>query len=578
MSLVEVASVLEILASVPLTYIDGSTKEALIYHSTEGGTLTLWSVDPRTSSKFKITPGPVEQVAEPRHDSNTVFYTKDVAKGAELHKVYRADALAGKESLAVDTPPMRVEGLATDGGMVAFTGATKDEMALYTSESGSWERRQRVHPSAVLSDASRDLLVGSGNLAGDARSYELFVFDLSANELREYTPKKGSVNKYPKVRGERILFESDYTGKNRLHVYDVETKEVSVAPCAFHDYLSYDAAEHPYFGWTDTGEIWFVGKRDGEARAFVSGKEIPTPPGYLWGLALMGNKAYVSHTTVVQPMRVMEVDRETGGSKVVVDNPPPAALAQKLGRARFIRYNSFDGRSIPALVVDHGSPRRTIVYVHGGPWAENENTWGIIMGSIVASGYNLIAPNFRGSTGYGEDYRNLDIGDPGGGDLQDVVYAARWALQNNLATETAIMGGSYGGYATLLALGKEPLLWSCGVAIAPVADWKEMHEHGDALYRDFVEELFDRKMELLPERSPSTYVKNVKRPVCIITSQNDSRTPIGPVLKYVVELANQSAAFELHTVPDLGHKIGTTRGLIDILYPGILFLQRRFPA
>src|SRR6266699_6051479 len=87
------------------------------------------------------------------------------------------------------------------------------------------------------------------------------------------------------------------------------------------------------------------------------------------------------------------------------------------------------------------------------------------------------------------------------------------------------MGYSYGGYMTLMALGKEPELFSCGVAGAPVADWKEMHETSDALYRGFIEELFDNKLELLSDRSPITYVEHVRRPVCIIASQNDSRNP-----------------------------------------------------
>ena len=140
------------------------------------------------------------------------------------------------------------------------------------------------------------------------------------------------------------------------------------------------------------------------------------------------------------------------------------------------------------------------------------------------------------------------------------------------------MGYSYGGYMTLLALGKEPEVWACGVAGAPVADWKEMYGLSDALYKEFIEELFDRKMELLAERSPITYAKIVKRPVCIITSQNDSRTPIKPVLRYAMELANLAGTFELHALPDMGHNVGSTQGLIDILLPGLAFLHKQFPA
>ena len=580
-SLAETVKALETLVKIPFQYLIGSTKDRLICLSNEGGAFALWSVDPASGLKSRITPGPVEQSATPRHDANSVFYTKDMAKGAELHKVFMADALGeANETLAVDAPPMRIEGLANAGTMVAFTGATKEEMAVYTSKSGSLEKRMKLDSFAFVTDVNHTYIVGYGVLAKNPRSSEIFLFDMVRNKQAVYTPKTGSVNKTPLLRESRVLFESDHTGKNRLHVYDIETGDIAAAPASTEDYLHYDPTEHPYYGWTDDGRVWFVGKKDGEAKAFVDGDEVPTPPGFLWGFALLNGRAYASHTTVVQPMKVLEVDRQTGRSRVVLDNPLPPGMAERLGQSRFIRYESFDGRSIPALVVDHGTgvPRRTITYVHGGPWADVVNSWGVFIGSLAMVGYNVIAPNYRGSTGYGEDYRNLDIGDPGGGDLKDVASAALWAKQSRLATELAILGYSYGGYTTLLALGKEPELWACGVAGAPIADWKESYDLSDAEYRDFAKILFDNKMELFEERSPITCVKNVRRPLCIISSQNDSRTPMKPVLKYAMALLNQRGKFELHSVPDMGHVVRTTQDVMDIVLPVITFLDKQFPA
>jgi dipeptidyl aminopeptidase/acylaminoacyl peptidase len=105
-----------------------------------------------------------------------------------------------------------------------------------------------------------------------------------------------------------------------------------------------------------------------------------------------------------------------------------------------------------------------------------------------------------------------------------------------------------------------------------------MHEVSDALYREFIEVLFDRKLDLLLDRSPITYAKNVKKPVCIIASQNDSRTPIKPVLRYTMELTNNSGTFELHSMPDMGHTTRSAQDLVDILAPGIVFLQKQFPV
>lgn len=574
----EIARMIEIMTKIPVSFSIGSTRDRLVYHSTEGGSFTLWSVDPATGSKLRLIPGPVEQFALPKHDSNLVYFTKDVSKGAELHKVYVTDAILGGETLAVDPPPVRIEGLASQGKFVAFTGANKDEMAIYTATSEVPERRQRVPPLTAVTDTTKEYVGGWGSLAKNPRSSELFIFDLSTSKYSEYTPKIGSMNKVPKLWGSQLLFESDYTGRNSLHVYDIESGQMTAAPTGSKDYLSHNATEYPNYGWTDDGKIWFLGKKDGESKAFIDGREVPTPQGFLYGMALHGGKAYVIHTSVVQPTKVVEADPQNGKNRVIVDNPPSADILRRLGKGRLARFQSFDGRIITALVVDHGSPKPTVVLVHGGPWSEYPNTWGPIICSIAVSGYNVIAPNYRGSTGYGEEFRKLDIGDPGGADLQDVVSTAKWAKENDLATEVAIMGYSYGGYMTLLALGREPETFSCGVAGAPVADWKEMHEVSDALYRGFIEELFDNKLELLTDRSPITYAKNVSKPVCIITSQNDSRTPLNPVLRYATELAAKSGTFELHVQPDQGHVTGSTQALVDIILPAVNFLQRQFPS
>ena len=582
MGVSDTVKALEVLAKVPINYLVGSTKDRVVYLSNEGGMYTLWSLDTSNGSRHRVTNGPValpEHVALPRHDTNNVFYIKDTAKGRELHLLYRADSVRGDESVAVDMSPMRIEGLGMWGGEVAFTGSTKDEIAIYAAKSGRIERRAKFDTYAFVTDFNGAFIVGAGTLAKNPRSQELFIFDTATGGLNQFTPRPGSVNKPAFLNGPKVLFESDCTGKNELHVHNIETGETERVPMGSQDHDSYGAIEHQYYGWTDAGKVWCIGKREGEARAFVDGKEIPTPRGFLWGLAMSGGRVYVAHTTVAQPIRILEIEPESGRSKVILDNPLPEDLGAKLGSGHFIRFVSFDGREIPALVVDDGTgtPRRTVTLVHGGPWGEYLNSWGPIINSVVLGGYNVIAPNYRGSTGYGEEFRTLDIGDPGGGDLQDIAASARWALKNGIATEVAIVGYSYGGYSTLLALGKEPELWACGVAGAPIADWKQMYELSDAVYRQFAEVLFGQKLELFDERSPITYVKNVTRPVCILSSQNDSRTPLPPVLRYVTNLQDQGGTFELHVVPDMGHLMVTTQDMMDIVYPMVAFLHKRFP-
>ena len=232
---------------------------------------------------------------------------------------------------------------------------------------------------------------------------------------------------------------------------------------------------------------------------------------------------------------------------------------------------------VPTYIVEARGekPGPTIVYVHGGPWSEVYDYWNVLINGLSIMGYHVVAPNFRGSTGYGEEYRLMDIGDPGGGDLEDVASAAKWAKEKGLASKTAVMGYSYGGYMTYLALGRKPELWDAGVAGAGIVDWVEMYGLSDALFKKFIETLFNGyNEELMRERSPITYVDNVRAPLCIIHPQNDTRTPLKPILRYIEKLLEKKNTFEVHVIPDMGHMVKTVDDIVKILLPAILFLDK----
>ncbi|BBG26119.1 Acylamino-acid-releasing enzyme [Sulfuracidifex tepidarius] len=128
---------------------------------------------------------------------------------------------------------------------------------------------------------------------------------------------------------------------------------------------------------------------------------------------------------------------------------------------------------------------------------------------------------------------------------------------------------------TLLALGKAPDKWDFGVAGASVTDWIEMYDLSDSFFKGFIEVLFmGKNLELMKDRSPITYVNNVRSPICIIHSQNDSRTPLIPVLKYIQKLQENKKTFYLHVIPNLGHTIYRKDDAVDIVLPALIFLKK----
>ena len=146
---------------------------------------------------------------------------------------------------------------------------------------------------------------------------------------------------------------------------------------------------------------------------------------------------------------------------------------------QLVHYPSKDGKwTISAFVyVPYNLPRKAehpaIVYVHGGPTAQTMNTFNRFVQYMANQGYIVIAPNYRGSTGYGKEFQHANLFDMGGGDLQDVLAAADWIKQTGYVDpkKLILMGGSYGGYMTMMGVTKAPELWAAGVPIVPFVNW-----------------------------------------------------------------------------------------------------------
>src|SRR5437870_9156822 len=138
-----------------------------------------------------------------------------------------------------------------------------------------------------------------------------------------------------------------------------------------------------------------------------------------------------------------------------------------------VHYPSRDGKwTISAFVyMPYNLPRQpvspAIVYVHGGPTSQTVNSFNRIVQYQVNQGYIVIAPNYRGSTGYGKEFQQANLFDMGGGDLQDVLAAADWIKQTGYVDpkKLILMGGSYGGCTAKTGANQAPTLWGAGARI-----------------------------------------------------------------------------------------------------------------
>lgn len=567
----------EEIVKIPRYFVVGYTHGKLVYGAAEE-TVNLRLLDLASGSRRKLAEN-VYGVANITPKSPLIVFTRDVGKGREQHRVYITDVEKCMERAVPYIEPRRITGMCFDGETIALSAASKEAVELWTVKpDGSAERIYKTANRLFASSVDRNRIVGFGTLKGDPKASELFIYELNSGEFKVYTPREGSTNRSPKLHGDRVLFTTTAFGGEELLVYRLEEGELEKPRFTHKDYEKFMFTGYLAFNWFGDGKIWFIGKRDGRTKAFVDGKLLPLPKGFTSGLTVVDeSRVYVTWSSLTSPNRIYEVDLNKGEVKVLMRTKLSEAVKTRLGGVKFFKYRSFDGLEIPSFLVEStaaSKPGPTVVYVHGGPWSEVVDRWSVLIASLVVCGYYVVAPNFRGSTGYGEKFRRMNIGDPGGGDLMDVAYAARWARETGLSSKIAIMGYSYGGFMTFLATVKQPSLWDAGVAGAGIVDWAEMYELGDALFKRFIDILFDGKRGLWKDRSASYFAENLKAPLCIIHPQNDTRTPLKPVLKYVLKLLELGKTFELHVLPDTGHLVTRLEDAIKLLFPTAIFLEK----
>lgn len=242
----------------------------------------------------------------------------------------------------------------------------------------------------------------------------------------------------------------------------------------------------------------------------------------------------------IQPTLYLLFNRATrkftrlGAQRPDVDAKHQSALDLQWLKAR-------DGRALPTWVsLPKGSSGKnlpTVVLVHGGPWIKNTSwRWDAEVQFLNALGYAVVQPQFRGTLGLGSDHFTASWRQWGRTMQDDVSDATRWAVAEGIADprRIALMGASYGGYATLMGLAREPELYRCGVAWLAVTDLDLMYgahwsDTSDAHKRYGMPRLVgDRVRDAadLKANSPITLAAKIRQPLMLAHGDHDQRVPV----------------------------------------------------
>ncbi|MEM2223951.1 MAG: alpha/beta fold hydrolase [Acidilobaceae archaeon] len=273
--------------------------------------------------------------------------------------------------------------------------------------------------------------------------------------------------------------------------------------------------------------------------------------------------AYIKSSSTTPSMLVVD-------GKIVIDTTPRELRGRLVG-VHIVSYHSFDGLPIEAVVFKPTEWNRdTVIYIHGGPDAHIYDTWCSLCQLLALHGYIVIAPNYRGSTGYGRRFLHLNDKDLGGGDLRDIIEA--WRLAKNMGSRKVyVLGASYGGYLTALALVKEPEIWDGGVAIVGFYNWYTEYEREADYLKSY--DAIKMNPNLFYDRSPIFHIDKVKSPILLIHGANDPRCPVYEVEQLVEKLRVYGKKYKIKIYEDEGHSIRKEVNRIDMYRRIVSFLN-----
>jgi dipeptidyl aminopeptidase/acylaminoacyl peptidase len=584
---------------------DGKT---IVFSTNISGRYNLWTVPAPGGWPVQLAVSEQRQFAPTwSPDGRWIAYQSDY-DGNEQWDLFLVSPFNGDVVNLTNTPSISEESPAwsPDGRYLAYTVKPKtssvyeiDVMEVATRQvrhltSGTAKDRFNVGP-VWSRDGKRIAYTQAHAKPTDS---DIFVADLATGRSTNVTPHTGehlySASDWS-PDGKKLLITSDAgNGYQNVGLLDVGAREIK--------WLTQDKWEIAGGNFSRDGKaVTFTANVDGNTDIFRhdlgSGRTEPLPlakgvnqlGGSESAFSLDGSRLLYMHTGPDAPGDAWAYEFATGSSRQVTNSLCAGLRSEYMVQPFLVHYPSRDGKwQISAFVyvpynVERDGRSPAVVYVHGGPTAQTVNSFNRGVQYLVNQGYFVIAPNYRGSTGYGKEFQDADLFDMGGKDLQDVLAAADWMTKTGYIdpAKLVILGGSYGGYMTMMAVTKAPEVWGAGVAIVPFVNYFTEVQNEDPALREFdLATMGDpvKNKALWEDRSPINFVDRIKAPLLIQAGGHDPRCPRSEAQQVVEAIKKRGGVVELKVYEDEGHGFSRIENQIDSWKRIADFLQAHVPA
>jgi dipeptidyl aminopeptidase/acylaminoacyl peptidase len=326
------------------------------------------------------------------------------------------------------------------------------------------------------------------------------------------------------------------------------------------------------------GALAFTVNEDGYSRLMIWKNEedaprpVTIPKSVIGGLAWStgGDKLVLTLSSSRTNPDIWILDVTTGSLRRLTKSSTCGIPESEFVDAELVRYKSFDGLSIPAFLYKPSGEgqRPLLLYLHGGPESQFRPGFSPLIQFFIRLGFAVIAPNFRGSTGYGRRFTHLDDVRKRMDTVKDSVAAVAEAqrLTPIDPEEVVAWGGSYGGFMVLACLYAYPDMWAAGVDIVGISNfvtflnntgpWRRklrIAEYGDP----------EKDREFLESISPNNNAHLIRAPLFMIHGRNDPRVPIGEAGQIMQTMQNLGRESHLIAFDDEGHGLVKLQNRIE---------------
>ena len=321
-------------------------------------------------------------------------------------------------------------------------------------------------------------------------------------------------------------------------------------------------------------DIYLYDFSTGKSTALPIARGVNEPAGGHYAFSPDGSRLLYYHNGPTAPADLWVYHVASGKSQQITHSLVGGIRSEDLVEPLLVHYPSRDGKwTISAfLYVPYNMARNgknaAVVYIHGGPTSQTMNSFNRFIQFATNQGYMVLAPNYRGSTGYGKEFQQANLFDMGGGDLQDILAGVDWIKQTGHLDpkKIAVMGGSYGGYLSMMAVTKAPEVWAAGVPIVPFVNWSTEIENEDPVLRESdLATMGDpvKNKALYEDRSPINFVDQIKAPLLLLAGGHDPRCPKSEAQQVVDAIKKQGGTVDFKIFENEGHGFARVENQID---------------